>query len=347
VVELSAAERALLERWARRPKSAQALAQRSRIVLACAAGETNQGVAERLGVSVPTVRKWRGRFAVDRLEGLVDEPRPGRPRSVTDDQVEDVIVRTLESAPPDGGTHWSTRQMARASGLSQTTISMVWRAFGLQPHRVEHWKLSKDALFVDKVRDIVGLYLDPPERALVLCVDEKSQIQALDRTAPTLPMLPGTPKRATHDYKRNGTSSLFAALESSLAKLGSLHPATARSEFKKFLADRRARPPELDVHLILDNYAPTRHRRSDAGCSPTPLPAALHAHRRELAQSRRALVRRAHQPQAQIRHPPQRPRAQRRHPRLAQPLEREPPPLHLDQDRRPDPRNPRLILQTN
>ena len=257
VVELSAAERAQLERWARRPKSAQALAQRSRIVLACAAGETNQGVAERLGVSVPTVRKWRGRFAVDRLEGLVDEPRPGRPRSVTDDQVEDVIVRTLESAPPDGGTHWSTRQMARASGLSQTTISKVWRAFGLQPHRVEHWKLSKDALFVDKVRDIVGLYLDPPERALVLCVDEKSQIQALDRTAPTLPMLPGTPKRATHDYKRNGTSSLFAALEVVSGKvLGSLHSRHRAVEFKKFLKliDGHV-PPELDVHLILDNYA--------------------------------------------------------------------------------------------
>ena len=257
LVELSAAEREQLERWARRPKSAQALAQRSRIVLACAAGATNQGVAERLGVSVPTVRKWRGRFAVDRLDGLVDEPRPGRPRSVSDDQVEDVIVRTLESAPPDGGTHWSTRQMALASGLSQTTISKVWRAFGLQPHRVEHWKLSKDPLFVDKVRDIVGLYLDPPERALVLCVDEKSQIQALDRTAPTLPMLPGTPARATHDYKRNGTSSLFAALEIGSGKvLGSLHSRHRAVEFKKFLKliDEQV-PPELEVHLILDNYA--------------------------------------------------------------------------------------------
>jgi transposase len=257
LVELSAAERVQLERWARRPKSAQALAQRARIVLACAEGESNQRVAARLAVSVPTVRKWRGRFAAARLDGLVDEPRPGRPRSVTDDQVEDVIVRTLEAAPPDGGTHWSTRQMAKASGLSQTTISKVWRAFGLQPHRVEHWKLSKDPLFVDKVRDIVGLYLDPPERALVLCVDEKSQIQALDRTAPTLPLLPGTPKRATHDYKRNGTSSLFAALDLASGKvIGSLHARHRAVEFKRFLQLIDAQvPAELEVHLILDNYS--------------------------------------------------------------------------------------------
>lgn len=206
-------EREQLQRWARRRRTAAGLATRSRIVLACAQGESNSEIARRLGVSRPTVTKWRSRFAERRLDGLIDEPRPGPPRTVSDEQVEDVIVRTLEGAPPDGGTHWSTRQMARQVGLSQSTVSRIWRAFGLKPHRVEHWKLSKDPLFVEKVRDVVGLYLDPPERAVVLCVDEKSQIQALDRSAPTLPMLPGTPGRATHDYKRNGTSSLFAALD--------------------------------------------------------------------------------------------------------------------------------------
>ena len=176
---------------------------------------------------------------------------------MSDDRVEEIIVKTLESAPPDGGTHWSTRQMAQVAGVSQSTVSRVWRAFGLQPHRVEHWKLSKDPLFVEKVKDIVGLYLDPPERALVLCVDEKSQIQALDRTAPTLPMLPGTPERATHDYKRNGTSSLFAALELTTGKvIGRLHSRHRAIEFKKFLQtiDQEV-PAELDVHLILDNYS--------------------------------------------------------------------------------------------
>jgi transposase len=256
-ITLSDAEREQLERWARRRKSAQGLALRSRIVLGCAEGENNARLARRLGVSVPTVRKWRGRFASDRLDGLVDEPRPGRPRTVSDERVEEVIVKALECVPPDGGTHWSTRQMAKVAGVSQSTVSRVWRAFGLAPHRVEHWKLSKDPLFVEKVRDIVGLYLDPPERALVLCVDEKSQIQALDRSAPTLPMLPGTPARATHDYERNGTSSLFAALDAASGKvIRSLHARHRAIEFKKFLQkiDREV-PAELDVHLILDNYS--------------------------------------------------------------------------------------------
>src|SRR4051794_7236327 len=185
-LELAAAEREQLVRWARRPKSAQALAQRSRIVLACAAGADNKTVAEQERVSAAMVGKWRLRFVQRRLDGLVDEPRPGQPRKITDDKVEEVIVRTLEQVPPDGGTHWSTRQMAAATGLNQTAVSRIWRAFGLQPHRVEQWKLSKDPLFVEKVRDVVGLYLDPPERAVVLCVDEKSQIQALDGSAPTL-----------------------------------------------------------------------------------------------------------------------------------------------------------------
>jgi transposase len=253
-VVLSEAEREQLELWARRGKSAQALAQRSRIVLAAAEGLTNTGIAQRLGVDQTTVRKWRSRFAVDRLDGLVDEPRPGRPRTVTDAQVEEVIVRTLETSPRNA-THWSTRSLAAEVGLSQTAVSRIWRAFGLQPHRQETWKLSRDPQFIDKVRDVVGLYLDPPERAVVLCVDEKSQIQALDRTAPILPMLPGTPQRATHDYKRSGTSSLYAALDLSTGKvIGSLHSRHRAIEFKKFLSTLdHAVPAGLEVHVILDN----------------------------------------------------------------------------------------------
>jgi transposase len=253
-IVLSEGEREQLESWARRGKSAQALAQRSRIVLAAAEGLKNTEISQRLSLDQTTVRKWRSRFARDRLDGLVDEPRPGRPRTIGDAQVEEVIVRTLESTPKDA-THWSTRSMAAEVGLSQTAVSRIWRAFGLQPHRSGTWKLSKDPQFVAKVRDIVGLYLDPPERAVVLCVDEKSQIQALDRTAPILPMLPGTPERATHDYKRSGTSSLYAALDITTGKvIGSLHARHRAIEFKKFLAtlDREV-PAELDVHVILDN----------------------------------------------------------------------------------------------
>ena len=251
---MSAGEREQLESWARRGKSAQALAQRSRIVLAAAEGLKNTEISQRLSLDHTTVRKWRSRFAKERLDGLVDEPRPGRPRTISDAQVEEVIVKTLESTPKDA-THWSTRAMASEVGLSQTAVSRIWRAFGLQPHRSETWKLSKDPQFVAKVRDVVGLYLDPPERAVVLCVDEKSQIQALDRTAPILPMLPGTPERATHDYKRSGTSSLYAALDISSGKvIGSLHARHRAIEFKKFLQtlDREV-PAELDVHVILDN----------------------------------------------------------------------------------------------
>jgi len=251
---LSDAERAQLQAWARRPKSAQALAQRSRIVLAAAQGLGNVQVAERLGVSRATVGKWRNRFAVDRLDGLLDEPRPGRPRTVTDAQVEAVITRTLETAPADA-THWSTRSLAAELGLSQSAVSRIWRAFGLQPHRQQAWKLSRDPLFVDKVRDVVGLYLNPPERAVVLCVDEKSQIQALDRTAPIFPMLPGTPARASHDYKRAGTSSLYAALNLATGTvIGSLHARHRAVEFKKFLQtiDREV-PAEFAVHVVLDN----------------------------------------------------------------------------------------------
>jgi len=253
-IELSDVEREQLVAWTRRRTSAQALAARSRIVLAAADGLKNTEIAERLGVSRKMAATWRARFAEYRLDGLLDEPRPGRPRTVTDAQVEAVIVRTLETTPKDA-THWSTRSMAAETGLTQSAVHRIWRAFGLQPHRQDTWKLSKDPQFVDKVKDVVGLYLDPPERAVVLCVDEKSQIQALDRTAPILPMLPGVPERATHDYKRSGTSSLYAALDITSGQvISALHGRHRAIEFKKFLQtiDREV-PPDLEVHLVLDN----------------------------------------------------------------------------------------------
>jgi transposase len=253
-IELSEDERAQVEAWTRRRTSAQALALRARIVLAAAGGLKNTEIAERLGVSRNMAMTWRSRFAEQRLDGLLDEPRPGRPRTITDEQVEAVIVKTLETTPRNA-THWSTRSMAREVGLTQSAVLRIWRAFGLQPHRQETWKLSKDPQFIDKVRDVVGLYLNPPERAVVLCVDEKSQIQALDRTAPILPLLPGTPERATHDYKRAGTSSLYAALDLTTGKvIGRLHSRHRAIEFKQFLRTlEREVPPHLDVHLVLDN----------------------------------------------------------------------------------------------
>ena len=249
-------ERQTLQRWSRRAKTAQALALRARIVLACAEGTTNKEVAERLGIWPQTVTKWRGRFVAKRLEGLSDEPRPGRPRTIADERVEQVITKTLEEPPPNEDTHWSTRSMARATGMSQTAVSRIWRAFELKPHLTETWKLSTDPQFIDKVRDIVGLYLDPPETALVLCVDEKSQIQALDRTAPSLPILPGTPARRTHDYVRNGTTSLFAALDvASGTVISAVHRRHRHQEFLKFLrAIDRNVPADLEVHLVCDNY---------------------------------------------------------------------------------------------
>jgi transposase len=253
-IELTAGEREQLESWSRRHTSAQALALRSRIVLTAAEGLTNTEVAARLQIKRGTAAKWRTRFAEARLDGLTDEPRPGQPRTITDAQVEEVIIKTLETTPTDA-THWSTRSMAREVGLTQSAVHRIWKAFGLQPHRQETWKLSKDPQFVAKVRDVVGLYLNPPERAVVLCVDEKSQIQALDRTAPILPMLPGTPERATHDYKRSGTSSLYAALDITTGEvIGSLHARHRAIEFKKFLQTiDRAVPAGLDVHVVLDN----------------------------------------------------------------------------------------------
>jgi transposase len=253
-IDLTGDEREQVEAWSRRRSSAQALAQRSRIVLLAAEGLTNTEIGDRLGIKRTTAGTWRARFAERRLDGLLDEPRPGQPRKITDDKVEEVIVKTLETTPKDA-THWSTRSMAAAVGLNQTAVHRIWKAFGLQPHRQDTGKLSKDRQFIEKVRDVVGLYLNPPERAVVLCVDEKSQIQALDRTAPILPMLPGTPERATHDDKRSGTSSLYAALDLTTGKvIGALHARHRAVEFKKFLQRIDAEvPADLDVHVVLDN----------------------------------------------------------------------------------------------
>jgi transposase len=248
-------ERDRLQQWARRPKSSQALAQRSRIVLECAAGKNNQQVGEELGIKPHTVGKWRRRFVTKRLDGLLDEPRPGTGQRLSDREVERVLTMTLETTPRDA-THWSTRSMAKASGLSHSSVNRIWRAFALAPHRGETFKLSKDPLFIEKVRDIVGLYLNPPDKALVLCVDEKSQIQALDRSQPVLPMRPGQAERRTHDYTRHGTTSLFAALDMKTGRVvGQIHRRHRAQEFRKFLdAIEAAVPSHLDVHLILDNY---------------------------------------------------------------------------------------------
>jgi transposase len=249
-------EREVLQRWARRPKSAQRLAQRARIVLLCGEGRSNTVVAAKLGLTVQTVGKWRERFRLRRLDGLVDEPRPGAPRKISDAQVEAAVTRTLETLPKQA-THWSTRSLAKAQGLSQSAVVRIWHAFGLQPHRSETFKLSKDPLFIDKVRDIVGLYLNPPERALVLCVDEKSQVQALERTQPLLPMRPGQAERRTHDYVRHGTTSLFAALNAATGQVyGDCHRRHRHQEFLKFMEqiDRLPREADTTIHLVMDNY---------------------------------------------------------------------------------------------
>jgi transposase len=253
-VVLSVGEREVLERWARRPKSSQALALRCRIVLAAAEGQQSTDIALALGCTKSTVGKWRGRFARRGLDGLHDEPRPGKPRSISDEDVERVIVKTLEEKPRDA-THWSTRSLAQATGMSQTAVSRIWRAFGLKPHQSESFKLSPDPLFIEKVRDIVGLYLNPPDAAVVLCVDEKSQIQALDRTAPVLPLMPGVPERATHDYVRNGTTNLYAALDLASGRvIADMAPRHRAEEFRRFLNTiEKAVPEHLDIHVVLDN----------------------------------------------------------------------------------------------
>ena len=277
---LSDEERSTLERWARRHSSSQTLALRCRIVLACADGSTHAEIAEDLHCNPVTVGKWRQRFAADRLDGLVDSPRPGATRRIGDDVIEAVLVETLESAPPDA-THWSTRGLAAKHGISHTTVGEIWRAFGLKPWRQDSFKISPDPDLVEKIRDLVGLYMSPPVAAAVFAIDEKPQIQALNRTAPTLPMLPTTPARATHDYERNGTCDLFAALEIATGKvITDIRKSHTSADFVAFLNKvNREVPAELDVHVILDNLSahktPTvhkwllRHRRFHLHFTPT------------------------------------------------------------------------------
>lgn len=244
-----------LDRWLRRSTTSQALALRARIVLGCSIGVTNKQVALDLGITEDTVGKWRKRFLMNGLDGLLDEPRPGSPRTIKDEDVERVLTMTLESRPRDA-THWSTRSMAKAAGMSQTAIVRIWKAFALQPHRTESFKLSTDPFFIEKVRDVVGLYMSPPDRAVVLCVDEKSQIQALDRTQPLLPLRPGQVERHTHDYVRHGTTSLFAALDTATGKvIGQCFSRHRSVEFRRFLDKIDSHvPKDLDVHLVMDNY---------------------------------------------------------------------------------------------
>lgn len=279
-VELTAQENNQLVEWTRRHKTSQALALRSRIILGCAQGASNSAVAERCRVTKQTVGKWRSRFIARRLDGLLDEPRPGAPRQHDDAKIEQLIATTLNERPREA-THWSTRLLAKKLRVSQSTVSRVWRAFGLQPHRAETFKLSTDPLFIDKVRDIVGLYLNPPTKAMVLCVDEKTQIQALDRTQPILPLAPGLPERRTHDYTRHGTTTLFAALDLASGRvIGQLHRRHRSKEFLAFLRTVEANvPAEFQVHLILDNYGThktpsvkawlARHSRFQVHFTPT------------------------------------------------------------------------------
>ena len=308
-------------------------------------GRHNVEVAARLGIHDDTVGRWRNRFIDRRLGGLHDEPRPGKPRTISDDDVERVIVKTLEETPKNA-THWSTRSMANATGMTQTAISKIWRAFGLKPHRIDSFKLSPDPLFIDKVRDVVGLYLNPPDAAVVLCVDEKTQVQALDRTAPILPLIPGTPARQTHDYKRNGTTNLYAALDVASGNvIAELTPRHRSEEFRRFLnlIDKSV-PAHLDVHVVLDNQSThktpsiqrwlLRHPRFTLHFTPT------YSSWLNLV----ALVRRAHHQVAQARHAPLRPRARRVDQDLDRKLERRTQALRLAQDRRRDPRQPRHLL---
>jgi transposase len=285
-------ERETLERWARRPTTAQALAQRARIVLACVSGRDNSAVAVDARVTRQTVGRWRRRFVAQRLAGLLDEPRPGAPRKIGDETVEHVVRLTLESTPRDA-THWSTRAMARRCGLSQTAVSRIWRAFALQPHRVETFKLSKDPLFIEKVRDIVGLYLQPPDKALVLCVDEKAQIQALDRSQPILPLRPGRVEGRTHDYTRHGTTTLFAALNTKSGNvISEFHQRQRAREFRKFSDDHRYPRPRAPGCPLDPGQLQHPQNAGDPPMAgpPSALPPALHAHGRFVDQPRGAVV---------------------------------------------------------
>jgi transposase len=279
-IELTSAETKTLTSWARRQSTSQALALRSKIVLEAATGATNKDIATRLGCNPTTVGKWRNRFTTDRLDGLLDAPRPGAARTITDDQVEAIVIDTLETTPPDA-TQWSTRGLAAKHGISHQTVAEIWKAFGLKPWRHDEFKISPDPLLVDKIRDVVGLYMSPPVSAAVFCVDEKPQIQALNRTAPTLPMLPTTPRRATHDYQRNGTIDLFAALNIATGEvISDLRQTHTSKDFVTFLNKiNRNVPSELDVHIVLDNLSAhktplvhrwlLRHKRFHMHFTPT------------------------------------------------------------------------------
>jgi len=269
-LEITKEDRAKLKMIALRPKSAQAMAMRARIVLSCGQGMSNSEIAHKLHITGATVGKWRERFRQLGLDGLLDEPRVGAPRKITDRQIEEVVTRTLESMPANS-THWSTRLMAEETGLSQNAIVRIWHAFGLQPHRVENFKFSKDPQFVEKVRDIVGLYLNPPDRAIVLCVDEKSQVQALNRTEPILPLAPGVPARQSHDYERHGVTSLFAAMDvASGVTISNCYRRHRRQEFLRFLNEIETNlPPRLEVHLVMDNYGTHKVARFEVGWRDT------------------------------------------------------------------------------
>ena len=346
VLVLSDEERSYLERQARRRRVARSISDRCRMILRCADGLTNKAVAAEIGVHEHTVGKWRRRFLKERIEGLSDEPRPGRPRTLTDDRVAKVVERTLSATPADA-THWSLRSMARESGLSHTTIWRIWGAFGLQPHRSETFKLSGDPHFVDKVRDIVGLYLSPPDRALVLCVDEKSQIQALDRTQPVLPMLPGMPERRTHDYKRHGTTSLFAALDVATGRvIGKCYRRHRAREFLDFLKEIDAQVPEgLDIHIVMDNLRHPQDRGGQglAGAA-SALARPLYADVGVVDQSGRTLVRRVDAQATAARRAHLHPPARSRYPGLHRKAQRRPQALQVDQIGRRHPRRRQALL---
>jgi transposase len=334
-IVLTTEERDTLERWARRPTTAHALALRARLVLRCAGGETATAIAPDVHVTKQTVGKWRGRFLARRLDGLLDEPRPGVPRKITDADVERVLTTTLESTPRDA-THWSTRSLAKHCDMSQTAIARIWKAFALQPHRVDTFKLSKDPLFIDKVRDIVGLYLSPPDHALLLSVDEKSQIQALDRTAPILPLRPGQPERRTHDYVRHGTTSLFAALDVATGRvIGELHRRHRSQEFLQFLTTIDAHlPANLDIHLILDNYGTHKTPRVLPMVRPSSaIPSAFHSDERLVVEPGRALVCHLDREADEARCASQHTRARSGHSRLSDHQQRVSQTVRLDEDR--------------
>ena len=316
-LNVTSEEREKLAMLARRPKTGQAVAMRARIVLGCDEGLSNGAVAKRLQITGATVCKWRERFRVNRLEGLLDEPRPGAPRSITDKKVEAVVTKTLESMPANS-THWSTRLMANKTGLSQTAIVRIWHAFGLQPHRVKNFKFSKDPQFIEKVRDIVGLYMNPPDHAMVLCIDEKSQVQALNRTQPILPIAPGVPARQSHDYERHGVTSLFAALDvASGVTISNCYRRHRHQEFLRFLSDVDASLPRgLDVHLVMDNYGTHKVKKVRGARPSSPVSHPLHTHQRKLAQHGRAVIRRGHPTVCPTRQPHRSPRTREGHARL-------------------------------